>query len=291
MTELIVAAWALSAVLLFGPLGPLTRLLRRRLRPASADSSEAEAQPLASPTSPGEEQTPPERITGAVGDQLPQPLDATQDEEVSALTTDPAGAATAPVAVADAVAEEPSRVSAQPSRRSAAAWALRLSRRAATLGLYVVFVVTSVYLIPKLLARVLDNEHPLAAITSQSMYPTLKRGDLVLMEGVDDVTDLKVDDIVAYEHEDGFAIHRIVRIEGETITTKGDANPEEDAPITFDKVIGRTLTVGGRVVKIPYLGNIPLLFGGTSEIDEGQEESRPIFAGEGGDGSGSFSPD
>ncbi|MCH8158007.1 MAG: hypothetical protein IID18_09730, partial [Nitrospinae bacterium] len=87
------------------------------------------------------------------------------------------------------------------------------------------------------------------------------------LEGIDEAADLRVGDILAFESDHGFAIHRIVEIDGDTITTKGDANRSEDEPISFDHVIGRALTIRGRLAKIPYLGNIPLIFKQTAEED------------------------
>ena len=145
-----------------------------------------------------------------------------------------------------------------------------------TWSLYLYFIGASVYLGPILLAGVLNNEHPLAAITSQSMYPVLKRGDLVLLEGVGTAADLRVGDILAFEDEDGFAIHRIVNISGETITTKGDANQIQDEPITFDRVVGRVLTIRGRLAKVPYIGNIPLVLKNTNELEDGQVQESDL---------------
>ena len=42
--------------------------------------------------------------------------------------------------------------------------------------------------------------------------------------------------------------HRIVRIEGDTLVTKGDANMSEDAPISFSQVVGRV------ALRVPYIG-------------------------------------
>ncbi len=162
---------------------------------------------------------------------------------------------------------EPDAQAALATRGSA--WARspgQLVSWSAVLALYVVFIASSVYLAPRLMQRVLGSAHPMAAVTSESMYPTLQRGDLVFIEGVGKPADLKVGDIVAFKHKSGFAIHRIVRIKGASITTKGDANPISDEPITFDQVIGRTFLVEGHLAKIPYLGHIPLIFGSTSEL-------------------------
>ena len=273
MTELILAAWAVSAVLLFLPVGRAARLVARRLRPAGSVSTGGGSEPEGSdarrllPASPdvGGIAVPPSR---AIPTLAPHPF------SVGSIANE--GIPSAAPAVS-APAEPP-----QSRRLAAAAGALALLRWVPTLALYVVFIAGSIYLAPRIIARVLDTDHPMAAVTSQSMYPTLKRGDLVLIQGVDKAADLEVGDIVAFQSENatGLVIHRIVAIDGATIVTQGDANENEDAPITFEQVIGRALTLRSRLAKLPYLGNIPILFGGTTTVDDEQPDEPVAFEGE-----------
>lgn len=140
------------------------------------------------------------------------------------------------------------------------------------LALYVVFIVGAAYLAPRAISRALDTPHPMAAITSQSMFPTLKRGDMVFIQGVDKVTDLEVGDIIAYDDDvSGLVIHRIIEIDGEKLHTIGDANLSPDDWISFDQVVGRTLTLAGRMAKVPYLGNLPILFGASSDLEDAED--------------------
>ena len=234
MTELFIAAWSASAALLFLPLGRVTRLIGRRLRPA----------------------TP-------VADLPPQ---AAVVEPPGDPGSGDAGVATTPPPEA-AVAGPP---------RPLAARALGLLRGPTTIVLYVVFIAGAIYLAPRLLARVLDTDHPMAAITSQSMYPLLKRGDIVLLQGVDKAADLKVGDIIAYNSDTGgLILHRIIAIDGEEIIAQGDANLDADEPITFDRLVGRTVSLGGRLAKLPYVGNLPILFGASSVTDDEQPATLP----------------
>ena len=88
-------------------------------------------------------------------------------------------------------------------------------------------------------------------------------------QGVDEAADLNVGDIIAYNDEtSGLILHRIIAIDGEEILTQGDANLDADDPITFDQLVGRTLSLGGRLARIPYGGNIPILFGASSDVAE-----------------------
>jgi signal peptidase len=156
----------------------------------------------------------------------------------------------------------------------------RIIRGVISWVLYFGFIVAAIVAGPKLLAIALETDTPLAAVTSSSMWPTLKRGDLVVIKGVNSVDDIQVGDIVAYESDEaGFVIHRVVSIEGENITTKGDANAAEDEPISSDQLIGKVLELGGRMVKVPYLGSLPAFFRSTSDGGAGQPEAAFSEAG------------
>ena len=85
----------------------------------------------------------------------------------------------------------------------------------------------------------------ISAIASDSMYPSLKKGDAVILEKVDDQNKdkLKKDDIVAFEEDGHIITHRILLIqeeeEKEYIITKGDNNSTKDVTKkTKDDIIG-----------------------------------------------------
>jgi signal peptidase I len=179
----------------------------------------------------------------------------------------PSSVPPAPVEVAppaEEALEEPTT-----SRRSS--W--RRLRGMAGWAIYIGIIVLAIVLTPDILSRALGAQYPMAAVTSSSMWPTLKKGDLIFLQGVDKPEDLKVGDIIGFKLDDGgFAIHRIVRIDGDVITTKGDANQEEDPVLYFDQVIGRMPKIGGRLVKVPYLGNLGIVLGplfGSKTSDDG----------------------
>lgn len=123
------------------------------------------------------------------------------------------------------------------------------------LVMYVAFVVLAVYVTPKVLARVLHTDYPLATITSGSMWPTLKTNDLILMRGISG-KEAEVGQIVIYRNQKGFTIHRLIRKSGTTLVTKGDANSVEDSPIKERDVIGRAVYVGKKPFRIPALGAV-----------------------------------
>lgn len=121
-------------------------------------------------------------------------------------------------------------------------------------------VVAAIYFIPQVLHRTLNSENPTLTVISYSMYPALNRGDLILVKGTTP-EEIEVGTVVVFRHKEGLAVHRVVKIRGDTITTQGDANPEADNPITFDDIVGRVPTIGDSLVKIPLIGRIALLTG------------------------------
>ncbi len=99
-------------------------------------------------------------------------------------------------------------------------------------------------------AFALNTDMPIVAVVSDSMVPTLNRGDLVVASG----GDINVGDIIIYSGPRSYPIiHRVVGVENESgITgyiTKGDNNPSEDPWIvTRDEIHGKLL------FWVPFLG-------------------------------------
>jgi len=123
---------------------------------------------------------------------------------------------------------------------------------------YIGVIVAMVYYTPKILTKALGTDSPIAAITSSSMWPALKKGDLVLVKAVQK-DELEVKDIIVYRNEKGFTIHRIIEINGEKIITKGDANNISDVAITYKDVVGKTLSwSSGNPIRIPSMGYISI---------------------------------
>lgn len=122
-------------------------------------------------------------------------------------------------------------------------------------ALYALIVAGVLIGMPQFLAWKLSTPYPMAAITSASMWPVLHEGDLVFIEGTNK-EDLMVGDIVVWRNPHGFTIHRIAKLDENTITTKGDANFTEDEPVPYEDVVGRTYKVFGKDARLPYLGMI-----------------------------------
>lgn len=98
-------------------------------------------------------------------------------------------------------------------------------------------------------------KYSISAIASDSMYPSLKKGDAIILEKADEknLKTLKKDMIVAFEQDGKIVTHRILAIvekDGiEYIVTKGDNNSRKDVQNkTKDDIIGIVR------FRIPYIG-------------------------------------
>lgn len=137
-------------------------------------------------------------------------------------------------------------------------------------------------------------------VSSDSMEPTLKVGDVILVRSAD-AKDIHKDDIVTYKSKDGSmygrqVTHRVVTEPEEKngtvyFQTQGDApNAPLDKKITYDQIQGkyvRTLTLFGKVFNffttptgiIIFIGVVIVLFGyemiallvSSKKIDESDE--------------------
>ena len=73
-----------------------------------------------------------------------------------------------------------------------------------------------------------------------SMHPFI-RGDEYLL--VEPVARIRVGDVVLTLADRGLTAHRVVRIDGTTVITRGDNAPGCDAPIDTARVLGRVTYV------------------------------------------------
>lgn len=87
-------------------------------------------------------------------------------------------------------------------------------------------------------------------ILSDSMYPSLKTGDVVLVK---EKTDVKEGDIIAIMLGDVVVVHRVEQITGQGVVTRGDANASADAGIrSYDSVIGQVVFNFGITQKLLF---------------------------------------
>lgn len=75
----------------------------------------------------------------------------------------------------------------------------------------------------------------MSVVLSGSMESRLSVDDLVIIKAT---AHYKVDDIVLFQDGNSLVIHRIIEIDGDTVTTKGDANNVADEPINKSQIKG-----------------------------------------------------
>lgn len=88
-------------------------------------------------------------------------------------------------------------------------------------------------------------------VASGSMQPAINQKDLIIVKKTNKI---KVKDIITYKVDDDFITHRIIKIDGNTIYTKGDANTSEDYQIKKEALIGKVVLI------IPKFGIIKEIF-------------------------------
>lgn len=110
------------------------------------------------------------------------------------------------------------------------------------LGFIIAFIINSV------LGVALVTDTPVVAVFSNSMVPTYHKGDLIFVQGTDEVSagDIVVFDAPAYRYP---IIHRVIDVDKGILTTKGDNNVNPDPwETTINDVHGKS------VLRLPFLG-------------------------------------
>jgi len=114
----------------------------------------------------------------------------------------------------------------------------------------------------------LRTDYPILAVASGSMEPVLYAGDLIFIEGIQNVSDIHVapedadppGDILVYQGTEDLIVHRAIDkkiVDGRYIfIIHGDANPPgAREQVDQDNIVGRYIGF-----KVPWLGNIALFF-------------------------------
>ena len=85
----------------------------------------------------------------------------------------------------------------------------------------------------------------ISVVLSGSMEPELSVNDLVIVRESDRY---EIGDTVVYQDGASLVIHKILSIDGDTVTTKGVANNTADAPVPLSAIKGKA------VAHIPLIG-------------------------------------
>ena len=117
----------------------------------------------------------------------------------------------------------------------------KVSALARRLGLAVLglFLGLNMYLLNA--ERVLGNNLPMpfgygaAVVLSGSMEPTFSKDDLILVKQTDAIA---VGDIVVFQSDGMLVVHRVIAVDGDMVTTQGDANNIADPAFEKSAVMG-----------------------------------------------------
>lgn len=123
-------------------------------------------------------------------------------------------------------------------------------------------------------STILSKPVLISTVISNSMFPLLKRGDIVFLKQAKEPELLKKGDIVVFKTESGsysskgWVMHRIVGGNcKEGFITKGDANDMDDieiggtVPVKPEWIVSKAITLGKVPLKIPLIGYLTLWLG------------------------------
>lgn len=136
-----------------------------------------------------------------------------------------------------------------------------------TLGtiFYIVIGIVLAFGINHVLAFGLSTDMPVVAVESNSMVPAFTRGDILIIQGVQNPEDywefLEVGDVIVFTPPGRPVpiVHRIIEKNDDgTFQTRGDANNGQQLP--FEKRISPEEIEGKMVFIIPFLGWIKIGF-------------------------------
>lgn len=84
------------------------------------------------------------------------------------------------------------------------------------------------------------GKYGLSIVGSDSMCPSVKRGDVLLIKSVDIY---QQGDIIVYKHNNSLISHRIIEIDKNYIILKGDSNSFQDYNVDLSSVKGKVIYI------------------------------------------------
>jgi signal peptidase I len=90
-------------------------------------------------------------------------------------------------------------------------------------------------------------------VTGQSMLPAILPGDLLTVRR-EPPQSLQPGQVVLFQRDQKLTAHRIVRVAGEEIVTRGDSVPTSDLPVPLSDVLGLVIAIqrNGRPVSLRF---------------------------------------
>lgn len=80
-------------------------------------------------------------------------------------------------------------------------------------------------------------------VATGSMSNTIEIGDVILVKLIEPNETLSENEIVVFTQNTTLVTHRIIKINGDQIITKGDANNTQDDPISRGQIIGKVVKI------------------------------------------------
>ncbi|NJE25735.1 signal peptidase I [Thermococcus sp. MV5] len=123
---------------------------------------------------------------------------------------------------------------------------------------YLLILTISVIVLGSILGALLDRPIFMSYIYSDSMTPTLNKGDLFFINPFSKSAD--VGDVIVFNLRGRWTVHRVVGIVERGYITKGDNNVATDQqegrapPVSRGNVAGKVIMVGGSPLRIPRIG-------------------------------------
>ncbi|MBR1679848.1 MAG: signal peptidase I [Bacilli bacterium] len=105
----------------------------------------------------------------------------------------------------------------------------------------IIFIAIIVILLGYFALRV-TNKVEIYNVKTGSMEAKIHVGDYILILKK---SRYDIGDVITFASNNSYVTHRIVRINGDKITTKGDANNTEDETISSSSIVGKVILSGG----------------------------------------------
>lgn len=137
----------------------------------------------------------------------------------------------------------------------------------------VIFVIIIAVLFIYFIMRV-TNKVEIYNVKTGSMEDRIHVGDYILIYRKNNY---QVGDVVTFIRSEGFITHRIIKMEGNKVTTKGDANNTIDEPVSRDNILGKVIIVGGILnviinYKYAFVGILLSLYLFSCYLGDGEKE-------------------
>lgn len=105
----------------------------------------------------------------------------------------------------------------------------------------IIFIAIIVILLGYFALRVM-NRVEIYNVKTGSMEAKIHVGDYILILKKNRYD---IGDVITFASNNSYVTHRIVRIDGDKVTTKGDANNTEDETISSSSIVGKVILSGG----------------------------------------------